>query len=368
MRSTAKVRTLRSPARRAVVAIAGVLLAVSVLVAGIAQVIAASGDKVMTTSRPPVRATSSAAVAPTPTTLPALERVERTDVVRRAPVGRPADYRGSILRAPAAALAAYQRAAVVITSAASCRLEWTTLAAIARVESDHGRGLAHDHRVTAQGAVRPALVGAPLDGRHGRGRLSDTDGGRLDADPRWDAPVGPLGLLPSIWASVAVDADGDGRRDPQDLDDASLAAAVVLCSAMQQGATLRAALRGYHRAPGFVRTVLALGVRYARQAAAHLPPADGPPVTPLPDLPLVCPCEPARVSSLTRPKDWVAVPGPPTPTPTPSPSPSPGATPPPTPSASPTDASSSPTEPTTPSDPTTTRSTERQEARHGRHR
>ena len=37
-------------------------------------------------------------------------------------------------------------------------------------------------------------------------------------------------FIPSTWTVVGVDADGDGRRDPQDIDDASLATAVYLCS------------------------------------------------------------------------------------------------------------------------------------------
>ena len=37
-------------------------------------------------------------------------------------------------------------------------------------------------------------------------------------------------FIPSTWAVVGVDADGDGERNPQDIDDAALAAAVYLCS------------------------------------------------------------------------------------------------------------------------------------------
>jgi len=43
---------------------------------------------------------------------------------------------------------------------------------------------------------------------------------------RW----GPMKLTPAAWLVVGVDADGDGKRDPQDIDDSALAAAVVLCS------------------------------------------------------------------------------------------------------------------------------------------
>ena len=37
-------------------------------------------------------------------------------------------------------------------------------------------------------------------------------------------------FIPSTWSVVGVDGDGDGKRDPQDIDDAALATAVYLCS------------------------------------------------------------------------------------------------------------------------------------------
>ena len=37
-------------------------------------------------------------------------------------------------------------------------------------------------------------------------------------------------FIPSTWPVVKVDADGDGKRNPQDIDDAALATAVYLCS------------------------------------------------------------------------------------------------------------------------------------------
>ena len=37
-------------------------------------------------------------------------------------------------------------------------------------------------------------------------------------------------FIPSTWPVVRVDADGDGKRNPQDIDDAALATAVYLCS------------------------------------------------------------------------------------------------------------------------------------------
>ena len=62
-------------------------------------------------------------------------------------------------------------------------------------------------------------------------RVKDTDEGRFDEDRRWDRAVGPMQLLPSTWSYVGVDGDGNGKRTPDDLDDAALAVGVYLCAA-----------------------------------------------------------------------------------------------------------------------------------------
>lgn len=226
-------------------------------------------------------------------------RPARLHGVRREPVHLPRAYPGSTADVPGPAVAAYQRAQTVINEVAGCGLDWTLLAAIGRVESNHGRGLDGGHRVTAKGRVRPAIVGALLDGTGKRGDLPDSDYGELDGDRQWDAPIGPMSLLPVTWTAVAVDADGDGRRDPQDLDDAALAAAVVLCTdAAGRGSGAedagdgstpsenddrrwRAALRAYHNGPRFVRTVLLLRERYAEHGTPQ--PEESPEPVPVPD-------------------------------------------------------------------------------------
>jgi hypothetical protein len=137
---------------------------------------------------------------------------------------------------PAAALAAYQRAETVINKAdESCNITWQLIAAIGRVESNHGR--AGGNVLDDQGTATPGVYGRALNGTRGVQAISDTDGGQYDNDAQWDRAVGPLQFIPSTWSVVGVDADNDGLRNPQDVDDAALAAAVYLCSGEDDLAT-----------------------------------------------------------------------------------------------------------------------------------
>ncbi|MFV2087783.1 lytic transglycosylase domain-containing protein [Micromonospora sp. LOL_021] len=129
---------------------------------------------------------------------------------------------------PVVAMEAYGYAELVLaTTTPDCRLSWTTLAAIGMIESTHGR--ANGSRLDAGGRAVPPITGLPLDGAGGRQRITDTDGGELDNDPVYDRAVGPMQFIPTTWEEFAVDADNDGVIDPQDIDDASLAAANYLC-------------------------------------------------------------------------------------------------------------------------------------------
>jgi membrane-bound lytic murein transglycosylase B len=161
---------------------------------------------------------------------------------------------------PAAALAAYQRAETVINSAdQACHLSWQLIAAIGRVESDHGR--TNGNSLDSKGVARPGIYGIALDGSHGTTRISDTDAGQYDADAKFDRAIGPMQFIPSTWSVVGVDADGDGQRNPQDIDDAALATAVYLCSgsddlsttAGQEGAVYR-----YNHSQSYVDLVLSI--------------------------------------------------------------------------------------------------------------
>lgn len=159
------------------------------------------------------------------------------------PVGipgvRPADalsgwaqQTGTRVGIPVVAVQAYGYAELVVgRTAPTCHLSWTTIAAIAKVESAHGS--ANGAVLGADGSVSPPIFGLPLDGKGGRQLIPDTDQGLLDKDAQFDRAIGPLQFIPQTWNEIsvgnAVDADNNGVSDPNDIDDASLATAVYLC-------------------------------------------------------------------------------------------------------------------------------------------
>src|SRR5262245_19372416 len=80
---------------------------------------------------------------------------------------------------PEVAVRAYQQAAArLATSDPSCELRWTLLAAIGRVESNHGRFGGAQLRGDGYGTKR--IRGIPLDGRPNVAAIGDTDDGALD--------------------------------------------------------------------------------------------------------------------------------------------------------------------------------------------
>jgi len=161
---------------------------------------------------------------------------------------------------PAAALSAYQRASQVMSSAdASCNISWQLIAAIGRVESDHGRY--GGNTLGDDGKSRPGIYGIPLDGSNGTARITDSDAGQYDDDPIFDRAVGPMQFIPTTWSVVGVDGDGDDVRDPQDIDDAALASAVYLCSGDEDLSTTAgqgAAVYRYNHSQEYVDLVLSI--------------------------------------------------------------------------------------------------------------
>ncbi|GAB3761665.1 hypothetical protein GCM10027600_03980 [Nocardioides ginsengisegetis] len=165
---------------------------------------------------------------------------------------------------PSAALAAYQRAETVINSAdKTCNLPWQLVAAIGRVESDHGR--TNGNHLDANGVAHPGIYGIALNGKRNTSLIRDTDAGQYDADTRFDRAVGPMQFIPSTWSVVGVDADGDAQRNPQDIDDASLATAVYLCSGNDDLSTVKgqhASVYRYNHSSSYVDLVLSIMQAY----------------------------------------------------------------------------------------------------------
>lgn len=171
---------------------------------------------------------------------------------------------------PVRALMAYGNAELALRSAQpGCKVSWATLAGIGRIESDHGRyGGA---TLGEDGRPSQPIIGVPLDGSPGVKAISDTDDGRLDGDPRHDRAVGPMQFIPSTWAKYAADGDGDGRGDPQQIDDAALAAARYLCVNGRDMASAEgwwAGIMSYNNSVEYAQKVFGLADGYAASAQA----------------------------------------------------------------------------------------------------
>jgi membrane-bound lytic murein transglycosylase B len=173
---------------------------------------------------------------------------------------------------PVPALRAYGNAELAMrTTEPGCHLTWATLAGIGRVESDHGRfGGAH---LLPNGEESEPVVGVPLDGTGGVRNIPDTDQGRYDGDPVHDHAVGPMQFLPSTWQSYGADAMGTGHPDPENVNDAALAAADYLCVGGRDLGTAAgwwSGLLSYNDSNSYGQKVFGLADSYARKADAAL--------------------------------------------------------------------------------------------------
>jgi hypothetical protein len=118
--------------------------------------------------------------------------------------------------------------ALYVSAAQRCPgLPWQVLAAIGKVETDHGRGA----------MVSPA------------------------------GAEGPMQFMPATWAEYGVDGDGDGVASIWDAADAVPAAADLLCAnGGGNPATLASAILQYNHADWYVQLVLAWAAKYAAAA------------------------------------------------------------------------------------------------------
>ncbi|GLX18702.1 lytic transglycosylase domain-containing protein [Streptomyces lavendulae] len=240
--------------------------------------------------------------------------------------GNPAEGSSAI---PATALDAYKRSEVAVAAALpKCKLPWTLVAAIGRVESVHasGYGLKND------GTTEKPIRGPRLDG-NGYAKILDTDKGEFDGDTEYDRAFGPLQFIPSTWATWKADGNGDGKRDANNIYDAALGAGLYLCSGgkdLSLPADLDKAILGYNQSREYVNSVLGYMRQYQQDGTAGIPnppvgnyptpptPTIPTPRVPTPQPPATRPNTPNNPTNPTNPSN----PGNQTPNPKPTPEPS----------------------------------------------
>jgi hypothetical protein len=163
---------------------------------------------------------------------------------------------------PSTMYPAYENAADVLAEQQpNCNLDWSLLASIGRIESNHARG----GKVDDNGNTVPKIYGPVLDGG-GFAAIRDTDGGLYDGDNRWDRAVGNMQFIPSTWLAYAADGNDDGVKSPHNVYDETLAAGKFLCSGgldMSKDTDRKAAVFRYNHSDSYVATVLLWADAYA---------------------------------------------------------------------------------------------------------
>lgn len=147
---------------------------------------------------------------------------------------------------PSAALYAYKHAETVLADAdPACHLPWNLVAAIGRVESNHGR--IQGNALSADGVAQPGISKPAL---------------------------GPMQLTQGTFDTVSIDSDGDGTKNPQDIDDAATAAGIFLCSGdgdLSTDAGARAAVARYGDGKKYVNSVMKISASYANGQFSQTP-------------------------------------------------------------------------------------------------
>lgn len=159
------------------------------------------------------------------------------------------------------ALTAYARASVMAPR--GCRIGWTTLAGVGWVESQHGtigqRVLGED------GYSSRPILGPALDGGDFAAVRATRESARWHGDATWDHAVGPMQFISSTWRTWQSDGDGDGLADPNDIDDAALAAARYLCQSgdLMVGDNWSRSILSYNHSADYVLDVYTAADSYA---------------------------------------------------------------------------------------------------------
>ncbi|WEO98054.1 lytic transglycosylase domain-containing protein [Streptomyces sp. FXJ1.172] len=174
---------------------------------------------------------------------------------------------------PATVLDAYKKAeAELRSSKPGCNLPWQLLAAIGEVES----GQADGGRVDADGTTLTPILGPVLDG-NGFALIKDTDHGVYDGSSEYDRAVGPMQFIPSTWAWAGRDGNGDGKKDPNNVYDAALAAGHYLCRNgwdLSREDGLHSAILSYNNSQDYLNTVLSW-LEYYRKGTHSVPDGSG---------------------------------------------------------------------------------------------
>lgn len=194
-----------------------------------------------------------------------------------------AHKRATTLSIPMRAARAYGYAAIVVAEAQpECHVGWTTLAGIAKIESDHGRF--RGATITAEGWVRPVIRGVALDGTNGNARIVDPQATARAEQTVFARAAGPFQFIPDTWQRWGIRA-GVGRESlerlidagktglpketlgsPDNIDDAALAAARYLCASggdLSTSAGWRKAIFSYNHSDAYVAQVHAAASSYA---------------------------------------------------------------------------------------------------------
>ncbi|MFF3941313.1 lytic transglycosylase domain-containing protein [Streptomyces phaeofaciens] len=174
---------------------------------------------------------------------------------------------------PATVLDAYKKAeAELAQSKPGCNMPWQLLAAIGKVESGQARG----GRVSADGTTLSPILGPVLNGV-GFANISDTDNGAYDGDATYDRAVGPMQFIPSTWEWAGRDGNDDGKKDPNNIYDAALAAGHYLCRFswdMSTTSGLRSAILSYNNSTDYYNTVMSW-LEYYRKGTHEIPDGTG---------------------------------------------------------------------------------------------
>jgi hypothetical protein len=171
---------------------------------------------------------------------------------------------------PGIVLQAYKMAAGRLAAEQpQCGLPWFLLAGIGKIESNH----ANNGNVDASGTALTPISGPVLDGHlPGNEVVKNADGSFSRAE-------GPMQFMPGTWAAWGSDGNGDGKKDPQNIFDATYSAGRYLCAGVtgiMNGANPVNAVLRYNNSMAYVGTVLAWATAYSTGVM---------PTNPIPELP-----------------------------------------------------------------------------------